>query len=135
MAELHTDTQYLREQIFSLPTQVLGAANRKRLVMLGISTIGLPIWVGENAQLTPLNGRLVNRWAGLKWELGPNQILYAVTIGPFAAILHGTVIDRHNEGLFTDDGSGDAELGGSGGSAEAQVPASPPPGTGRSARD
>lgn len=132
---LHTDNQYFRVEVRSDPVLVVGPANRKRIVDINISTFGLPIWVGENQQLNPLNGRLVNRWKGLKYDLGPNQSLFAVTVGPFAGILHGNVTDRNDEGLFTDVGSGDAVPGGGRGSAETPVAASPRPVAGRTARD
>jgi hypothetical protein len=130
----HTDTQYLRVPVYSTPVQVVGPANRKRLLTLNISTLGLPIWVGENEQIVPGTGRIINRWTGTIYPLGPNQPLYAVTIGPFAAILHGIVIDRNDEGRYTDDGSGDEGPGGSRGSVETSVAAPPRPGAERATR-
>lgn len=106
MGERHTDLGYQRVQVGSAPVVALLPVNRRRALRLSHSFLVPPIWVGLDPQLGPGTGDLVTRFSGDYYPLGPNQTLYAVTVGPWESVLHIRVIDQSDEGQFTDDGTG-----------------------------
>jgi len=102
----------------SAATEVLPQANRKRTVHIEGNPDSPPLFVGNTAGVTAGTGRLVNPVDGLDYELGPDKILYGVTLGPFGTEMYGTVEDSVDEGRFSDDGSGtDGALGSGGGAS------------------
>jgi len=134
MGELHTKTEWKRRRVTSTPGIILDRVNRKRKIRLDIPLLVPPIWVGEDRSITAFHGRLVPRLAGIWYDLGPDQDLWAVTIGIFDSVVHIEIEDRVDEGLFTDDGSLTASPQPGGGSSPADAQETERPGTDRTAR-
>lgn len=134
MGERHTNTEWKRRRVTSTPSLLLDAVNRKRRIRMDIPLLVPPVWVGEDRTITAFGGRLVPRFAGIWYDLGPNQVLYGVTIGIFESVIHIQIEDRVDEGRFTDDGSGTAGTLPGGGGAEKDPAPTERPGTERSAR-
>lgn len=124
---LHTDTSTQRHAITNVAQMILGPENRARRVKLEHSFLAPPMWIGGNAGLTPLNGKLVSRFQGRAFVVGPNQPLYIVTIGPFIVPLHMEVEDQIEEGDYTDAGSRDAVDEPGGGDTPPEARPSPSP--------
>ena len=131
----HTETGYQRVNIQPLATQIAGSLNRRRVVHIDVDILAPPVFVGENDQVTPLTGRLINPISGMHYNLGPNKSLYAVTVGPGDVVAHVTNEDSVDSGLYTDDGSRVETADGRGGDAPPSVPDSPRPGSDRAARE
>ena len=118
-----------KKRIRSVPTQILMRANRKRKIDFLHSLLAPPIWIGFSANMSPVDGRLVSRLKGEDFYLGPDQDLYAVSVGAFGSLLNVIVEDVVDEGRFTDDGSGAETAVSRGGSASERKP--PPTSAGR----
>lgn len=110
----HTETNYFNKFVESRATQILGPFNRAVELHINIEDDSPPVWIGDMPDLIAGNGRWVNVWKGLDYRLGPGKLLYAFTLGPFGAVIYGTIEDSVDEGRFTDHGSGveDARCGG-----------------------
>jgi hypothetical protein len=134
MGERHTDTLYHLATVEAQATQVLTPVNRKRYLHLDIELFDVAMFVGDNSQVTPLTGRMINPIVGLHYALGPDKPLYACIVGWGNAVLHITEEDSIDAGLFTDSGSGTETALGRGGRPQKDAPTSPRPGTGRAAR-
>jgi len=130
----HTETGYQRVTIEAAATQIAGPVNRKRVIHIDVDLLAPPVFVGENDDLTPLTGRVINAISGMHYSLGPNKSLFAVTVGPGDVVVHVTNEDSIDSGLYTDDGSGVETADGRGGDAEKGAPTAPRPGSGRAAR-
>lgn len=125
MGERHTDTTPDKVRVTSTPTLIVEPANRARVYHVEIPLLAPPVWIGFD-RLTPFSGRLVTRMIGLRVKVGPDQSLYAVTVGVFSSTLHLTQEDQVDEGRYTDDGSGDAVARSGRGSAAEGAPAPRP---------
>lgn len=133
MAQMRTDSQLYRIRIESVPRPLLPAANRARYVELWSPLLAPPVWIGPTRELTPLNGRRVEPIRGLRIDVGPNQEIFAVTVG-LGSIVHLTVRDAIEQGDFTDVG-GDVQKDSSERGRVAEKPHSRrPPGSKRTSR-
>jgi hypothetical protein len=132
--ETHTDTRYQRINVEAAATQIAGPVNRNRVFHIDVDAQAPPVFVGENEQLTPLTGRLINPISGMHYNLGPQKSLYAVTVGPGDVVAHVTNEDSIDAGLYTDDGSGVKTAHSRGGDAPKDPVPTPRPGTDRAAR-
>jgi hypothetical protein len=135
MGERHTETGYQRVNVQAQATQIAGPLSRKRVVRIDVDILAPPVFVGENDQVTPLTGRMINPISGMHYNLGPDKSLFAVTVGPGDVVAHVTNEDSIDAGRYTDAGTRAKEADGGGGDAQKGAPTAGRPGADRAARE
>ena len=132
----HTDTQMFRVLVGSTVMLILDRKANARRIHFDVPPEAPLVYISPNrSSLTTLNGRMIHPWRGLQnWKLGPDEDLFAISLGVTGTPVHMTVEDKIAEGYTTDSVDKPSEAQSGGERAEDEESPSGRPGSTPSAR-
>ena len=132
----HTDTQMFRVLVGSTVILILDRKANIRKCHFDVPPEAPVVYISPSrSSLTTLNGRMIHPWRGLQnFELGPDEDLFAISLGVTGTPVHMTVEDKIDEGYTTDSVGKPSEATSGGERAEDEESPSGRPGSTPSAR-